>query len=107
MKTEDNSQNQAGATTNTDNHAHPRPFAVSHGFQPAPDTALSRPVMANDDVVDTGGEPWPVAPGHDETMRQTAPVHEQSDAPVENEPLVEPSAEPRSGTVEHGEADFS
>ena len=99
MNDEDNSQNQAGASTNADNHAPPRPFVVSREFQPAPDsvldsvldTALLRPVVATDDVVDASGEPWPFRgqlwPDHDEPVRQTAPVHEQPDAFVENEPL--------------------
>ena len=123
MKTEDNSQNQAGVSTNVDNHAHPRPFVVSREFQPALDTVLDsvidtapdiicpRPVVANDDVGDTGGEPWPLRGhlwlGHDGAVRQTAPGHEQSDAPIDIEPLFEPSAEPRPNVVEHGEAAFS
>ena len=63
--------------------------------------------MAFDDMVDARCEPWPFALGHDEPVRQTAPWHEQPDAPVENEPFVMPSEQPRPGMAEHGEADFS
>ncbi len=77
----------------------PRPFAVSHEFQPAP----PRPVRATDVVANTSGEPWPFALGHD----KPAPQHEQADAPIENEPFVEPSEQPRPSMSEHGEAPFA
>ncbi len=83
--------------------APPRPFAVSREFQPAP----PRPVMATDDANDTSAEPWPFTFGHDEPVRQTAPQHEQPDAPIENEPFVEPSEQPRPDMAEHGQGLFS
>lgn len=80
-----------------------RPAMASHSFEPAP----ARPGMTTDDGGRDGGEPWPFAFGHDESMRQTAPWHEQADAPIEGEPFVEPSEQPLPSMSEHGEAVFS
>ncbi len=80
---------------------------TSEKYQPAP----PRPAMTSDEAADTSAEPWPLAFGHDEPLRQTAPQREQADAPVENEPFVTPSEEPRpnmsKSMSDHGEAVFS
>ncbi len=85
-------------------HGWSRSDVTKRDEQPAP----PRPVMADEDVENTSGEPWPFVLGRGEAVRSTAPRHEQEGASVANTPLVEPDEQPRPDMVksvaEHGQA---